>query len=165
MSYHVQVETDLEEPAGRRARPRAVVVLGVIGLAVLAYSIVAMPGMDHGGGAMPDMAHDGSATRLSPAEFASRLDEGGAFVVNVHPDPTRRLAGSDALISYERIRDTSLPRAPATPILLYCETGRMSSNAASDLVAAGYTDVAFLDGGLRAWVEAGRRVVPVKRTG
>lgn len=58
-----------------------------------------------------------------------------------------------------------LPSDPATPMLLYCETGGMSSKAAADLVAAGYTDVAYLEGGLRAWVEEGRRVVPVNSRG
>ena len=165
LSYYPDVEIDLEVPAERRGRPRVVIVLGVIGLAALAYYIVAMPGMDHGGDAMGDMDHDASAQELSPTDYATRLDDGGAFVVNVHPQPTRRLAASDVLISYEQIADTPLPSDPATPILLYCETGRLSRKAAGDLVAAGYTDVAYLDGGLRAWVEEGRRVVPVNRTG
>lgn len=164
MSYHPFVEIDLEVPAERRVRPRGVIVLGVIALAALAYYIVAMPGMDHGGDAMADMDHDARAGALSPTEFAARVEDGGAFVVNVHPQPTRRLAASDVLIPYDRIGDQPLPSDPATPMLLYCETGRMSSKAASDLIAAGYTDVAYLEGGLRAWVEEGRRAVPVNRT-
>ena len=92
------MEIDLEVPAERRGRPRGVIVLGVIALAALAYYIVAMPGMDHGGEAMADMDHDATAEALSPSEFAARVDDGGAFVVNVHPQPARRLAASDVLI-------------------------------------------------------------------
>ncbi|HWM03322.1 MAG TPA: rhodanese-like domain-containing protein [Actinophytocola sp.] len=47
---------------------------------------------------------------------------------------------------------------PAATIVLYCASGGRSALAASTLQALGYTDVAHLDGGFKAWTAAGRPV-------
>src|SRR3990172_1286363 len=76
--------------------------------------------------------------------------------------------------TYERghiFRATSLPRrllefrlpglvtAPATPIVIYDEDGRLAELAEPTLAELGYTDVRPLAGGLAAWRAAGRPVV------
>lgn len=48
---------------------------------------------------------------------------------------------------------------PARRTILYCASGGRSALAAETLGRLGYTDVAHLDGGLKAWKEAGRPVV------
>ena len=44
---------------------------------------------------------------------------------------------------------------PATPLVLYCGGGYRSALAAHALGQMGYTDVLSMDGGWRAWDEAG----------
>src|SRR3546814_12596944 len=79
----------------------------------------------------------------------------GAFVVNVHRPYEGEIDGTDAFIDYDEIvGDRRLPSDTDTPIVLYCETGRMSAIAADALVRVGYTDVAHLEGGIVAWEAA-----------
>lgn len=62
---------------------------------------------------------------------------------------------------------------PATPyhkkefdasrrVLLYCASGGRSALAGATLRRLGFARVAHLDGGFKAWKEAGREVVPVQ---
>jgi rhodanese-related sulfurtransferase len=48
---------------------------------------------------------------------------------------------------------------PARRTILYCASGGRSALAAVALGELGYTDVAHLDGGAKAWVQAGRPLV------
>lgn len=92
---------------------------------------------------------------LAPVKFAERVADPGAFVVNVHVPAGESIAGTDAVIAYDEIADDGrLPPAKDTPILLYCQTGRMSQTAGRDLMADGYTNVSHLAGGLEAWEQA-----------
>ena len=47
---------------------------------------------------------------------------------------------------------------PARRVILHCASGGRSALAAMTLRQLGYTNVAHLDGGFRAWVEAGKAV-------
>ena len=94
---------------------------------------------------------------VSVDEFAARLVAPDVFVVNVHVPDEGTIEGTDASVPYDEIvGDDRLPAEKSTPILLYCKTGRMSGDAATALMEAGYADVAYLDGGMDAWVAAGR---------
>jgi glyoxylase-like metal-dependent hydrolase (beta-lactamase superfamily II) len=55
--------------------------------------------------------------------------------------------------------DKELPD-PTTPILAYCQFGMISTLAAATLKTMGYSHVVALDGGMKAWVDAG---YPVER--
>ena len=133
-----------------------IVVAAVAVAAVVAYFALGMPGMDHGGSdGMASMDH--SAMAVSADDFASRLASPDAFVVNVHVPVEGSIEGTDARIPYDEIAgDDRLPADRATPILLYCKTGRMSEEARTALMSAGYADVVHLDGGMDAWVADGR---------
>lgn len=124
-------------------------------VALVAYFTLGMPGMDHTAPAGSTAARQ--LTALTPSEFGSRIREDRAFVVDVHsPADAIRLERTDAEISYDRIvGDTRLPADKRTPVLLYCETGRMSSAAGRALIEAGYRDVSHLRGGTDAWTRAG----------
>ncbi len=52
-----------------------------------------------------------------------------------------------------------LPADRSARIVLYCRSGSMSAIAARELVAAGYTDVWNLDGGMNAWQAQGYPLV------
>ncbi len=50
---------------------------------------------------------------------------------------------------------------PAGRTILYCASGGRSALACKTLVELGYSDVAHLDGGLKAWKDAGKPTEPV----
>lgn len=134
---------------------RVIVALGVVVAAVVGYFALGMPGMDHGGGGMAAM--DASDMAVNVDRFAVLAADADAFVVNVHVPAEGSIAATDAAIPYDRIvGDSRLPEGKSTPILLYCKTGRMSAEAATALMGVGYIDVVYLDGGMDAWVGAGR---------
>ena len=97
--------------------------------------------------------------RLDPAAFEEQNEQ--AMVINVHVFPYEgELAGTDEFIPYDKIRDDPrLPDDKGTELLLYCRTGRMSEEAAVDLHETGYTNIAHLEGGMKAWEASGRQVI------
>lgn len=144
---------------------RALVVAGAAAVALfLVYLVLGMPGMDHGpSGEEPSMAPMDHASMsyesLSVSDFEARMSK-GAFVINVHRPYEGEIDGTHAFIDYDEIvGDRRLPSDTGTPIVLYCETGRMSAAAAEALVDAGYTAVAHLEGGMVAWEGAGMPVL------
>lgn len=129
---------------------RALVTLAVL-LAVAVAGAVAI-GMTGGGDDDPVT----SATPAGPQEFAARIGDPGAFLVNVHTPYDGEIAGTDAFIVFDQIAgDPRLPADKDTEILLYCRSGRMSAIAAETLINAGYTNVVDLEGGMVAWEAAG----------
>ena len=52
---------------------------------------------------------------------------------------------------------------PARRTILHCASGARSALGAAALQDMGYTNVAHLDGGFKAWVAAGRHVEPAGR--
>lgn len=98
--------------------------------------------------------------RLDPAAFEERMKSNDkAMVINVHTPYEGELDGTDAFIPYDKIKDDSrLPEDKGTELLLYCRSGRMSEEAAVDLHEEGYTHIAHLEGGMKAWEASGRQV-------
>ena len=142
----------------RRVDGRWVIAILAIAVATIAaYFAVGMPGMDHGADRGAASAMDASEVAVGVDEFARRMASPEAFVVNVHVPDEGTIDGTDAAIPYRDILDDArLPAATSTSILLYCKTGRMSAEAATALLAADFTDVVHLEGGMDAWAAAGR---------
>ncbi|HZL18176.1 MAG TPA: rhodanese-like domain-containing protein [Polyangia bacterium] len=97
------------------------------------------------------------------AEVRARLDAGERFsFVDVREDDEfavdhargARHIGRGVL---ERDIETLIPDKDA-PIVLYCGGGFRSALAAESLQKMGYTQVVSMDGGMRAWREAGYEV-------
>ena len=98
--------------------------------------------------------------RLDPATFAERMNDHGATVINVHVPYEGEIDQTDAFIPYDKILgDSRLPKDKGSEILLYCRSGRMSEEAGTALHDAGYTKVAHLEGGMRGWEAAGRKLL------
>jgi phage shock protein E len=98
--------------------------------------------------------------RLGPAAFAERMNNSQAAVINVHIPYEGEIENTDSFIAYDKIvGDSSLPKDKNTEILLYCRTGRMSEEAGAVLHEEGFTKVAHLEGGMKAWEAAGRKLV------
>lgn len=98
--------------------------------------------------------------RLDPAAFADRMNDSSAVVINVHIPYEGELEQTDAFIPYDKILgDARLPKDKNSEILLYCRSGRMSEEAGTALHDAGYTNIAHLEGGMKGWEAAGRKLV------
>jgi rhodanese-related sulfurtransferase len=101
----------------------------------------------------------------SIAEVRARLDRGERFhFIDVREDDEfavdrargARHIGRGVL---ERDVETLIPEKDA-PIVLYCGGGFRSALAAESLQKMGYTNVVSMDGGMRAWREAGYAIEP-----
>ena len=93
--------------------------------------------------------------RLDPASFAQRMKDSDAKLIKVHIPYDGELEDTDAFIPFDKIvGDASLPEDKSTPILLYCRTGRMSEEAGAALHEEGFTNIAHLEGGMKAWEAA-----------
>ncbi|WP_197735469.1 rhodanese-like domain-containing protein [Rubrobacter xylanophilus] len=93
---------------------------------------------------------------VSPREARGRLETGEAVLVDVREDEewlAGRIPGSTHVPLGElRARAGSLPRERT--LVVACRSGNRSALAAQALSAEGY-EVLNLEGGVRAWVEAG----------
>ena len=99
-------------------------------------------------------------TETDAATVQHRIADGDAFqLVDVREkDEWERghLSGAVHLARgvLERDAEEALPDLDA-PIVLYCGGGYRSALAAQSLQQMGYTNVASMDGGWRAWTDAG----------
>jgi rhodanese-related sulfurtransferase len=94
------------------------------------------------------------------ADVKARQDRGESFhLVDVREDrefAADRVRGARHIGRgvLERDIETAIPDKTA-PIVLYCGGGFRSALAADNLQKMGYTNVISMDGGMRAWREAG----------
>lgn len=136
-------------------------------LAALAMTAGAACSSDDGGkssakgteAATPAQTQEAYA-RLDPDAFADRMQDEDAVVINVHIPYEGELEQTDEFIPYDKIQgDSRLPKDMNSEILLYCRSGRMSEEAGTVLHNAGYTNIAHLEGGMKAWESAGRQLI------
>jgi rhodanese-related sulfurtransferase len=115
----------------------------------------------------------GRIETLAPAAVAAELDGGDVLLVDLREAEELAQHGSipgaihTARGMLEFAADpTSAYYHPAfdpgARIILYCASGGRSALAASMLQLLGYTRIAHLDGGLKAWLAAG---LPIERSG
>lgn len=104
---------------------------------------------------------------LSPEQVASELDRGDAVVVDLREPQELEATGMIPGAIHaprgmlEFYADPSLPYHREElqrdrRVILHCASGGRSALAAKTLQEMGYTNVAHLDGGIKAWQEEGR---------
>ena len=78
-------------------------------------------------------------------------------LVNVHIPYDGDIPNTDLSIAYNDLGPhlEQLPSDKDTPLVIYCRSGNMSTQAAEELVGLGYTNVMEVDGGMNAWRSAG----------
>ncbi len=105
-------------------------------------------------------------TNLSPRQVAEEMASGKVTLVDLREPEEQRQNGiipgaisaprgmlefyADPTSSYHRVEFN-----PEKPIILHCAAGGRSALAAKTLQQMGYSSVAHLDGGIKAWKEEG----------
>lgn len=99
----------------------------------------------------------GTYTDITPVELQKMLGHKDFTFVNVHIPFEGSIAQTDVSIPYDQIAGQldKLPVDRSAKIVLYCRSGRMSTEAVQVLVKQGYTNVFQLAGGMIAWEKAG----------
>ncbi|MGI8707870.1 MAG: rhodanese-like domain-containing protein [Actinomycetota bacterium] len=107
---------------------------------------------------------------LTPDQVVAELENGNALLVDVREPQERETAAIPGSISAPRgmlefYADSSLPYHkeefdPERRIIVHCASGGRSALGASTLKEMGYKNVAHLDGGIKAWQEAGHPTEP-----
>jgi len=100
-------------------------------------------------------------TDISVDQLETALVDKDFTLINVHIPYEGELPQTDAFVPFNEI-EANLSQLPAdkdAPIVLYCRSGRMSTDAAEDLVELGYTNIVEVDGGMQAWEAAGNELI------
>lgn len=106
---------------------------------------------------------------LTADEVAARIEAGGVTLVDVRePEEVQRDGAIAGAIQAPRgmLEFYADPASPyyrdefdqSAPTIVYCASGGRSALATQALQALGYTDVAHLDGGIKAWTAADQPV-------
>ncbi len=103
----------------------------------------------------------GKYTDVTASELKRMLGAKDFFFVNVHIPYAGEIAGTDAFVPYDQVREQLhlLPAKKNAKIVLYCMSDRMSTIAAKTLVELGYTNVWNLQGGMAGWDRQGYPVI------
>lgn len=111
----------------------------------------------------------GRIENLTPEQVEAELNSPDVLLVDVRDTEERQQNGTIPNAVHVSRGMLEFRADPSTPyhnpelrsdrrIILHCASGGRSALAASTLKEMGYTNVAHLDGGIKAWQESGRPV-------
>lgn len=103
------------------------------------------------------------AILIDAQKFDQLSQNPDTFIIDVHTPEQTHIPGTDAFIDYTQIKNnqTKLPTDKNTPIIVYCRSGSMSSQASQDLIDIGYTQVYDLEGGTDSYKKSGSQSVTI----
>jgi len=124
--------------------------------ALLVGTLFLMACSDGGSATAPSASGASSHQVLTPAQLHDMLASEDVYLVNVHVPYEGEIPGTDAFVPYTEIA-SKLDELPfgEHPVVIYCRSGNMSSEAADAMVAAGAPPFYELSGGFNAWENAG----------
>ncbi|MCB9779097.1 MAG: molybdopterin-synthase adenylyltransferase MoeB [Alphaproteobacteria bacterium] len=137
-----------------RRDPNAVEITGLIDY----QEFCGVPSIDEGAAPTDHAAADEGFDRIDVSTYAARRDAGWSpFVLDVrkaHELDIARFPGTDLQRPHEDVIAGDIGGIPRDrPVLVTCRSGGRSAKAAAALVAAGWTDVTNLEGGILAWAD------------
>ena len=140
-----------------------IITLSALGLAgLVALGVALWPRPAARAGQMTVSVTGGTYTNVTPERLSEMLASKDFVFVNTHISYEGEIASTDEFIVFEETgpqRVSEYPADKAAKVVLYCRSGRMSAIVAQELVAAGYTNVWNLDGGMNAWKAAGYELI------
>lgn len=94
---------------------------------------------------------------ITATELNRIIQNEDIFLVDVHTPEQQHIKGTDLFIPYNEIEQykDKFPKDKNTAIYLYCEGGPMGNAAARSLYDLGYRNLSNLEGGTKAWRQAG----------
>ncbi len=98
---------------------------------------------------------------ISSNDLEIMLENKDFIMIDVHIPEQEHIIGTDYMISYIDIdKIVSVIPDKDSKIVLYCRSGSMSKQAASELVERGYSNVIELNKGMNEWKSGDREVSP-----
>jgi rhodanese-related sulfurtransferase len=107
--------------------------------------------------AIPALRKSGGGSAIGTTQAIQMINQRQAVLVDVRPAEQYQ-AGHIAQarnVPATEIEKKSAGLPKNKPLVVVCDQGRDASRAVSKLKAQGFTEVVALDGGMRAWSQAG----------
>ena len=124
---------------------------------ILATAACASSGAEQNTTAADSAKNSDGYTDITVDQLNQMMESKDFTLVNVHIPYEGDLPNTDLSIPYNDLEShlDHLPEDKNAPLVLYCRSGSMSTQAAETLVDLGYTNIMEVDGGMNAWRSAG----------